>query len=102
MLFEYLNLIFDIDERNISQEEAEKRGNKIAIAAKRSKAEVTEINIEDKTFSMVYIEKKGEPDAWDEETISFVRILEEISNFTVMYADEDYGENLDVILIYNE
>ena len=50
----------------------------------------------------VFIEKQGKYDEWDAQTINFVRILENNTDLSVMYADEDYGENLDVILIHNE
>lgn len=102
MLFKYKNIDFDIDEREISEQEAKNYGDKISIASEQSKVNIFEVNFEDKTFGCVFIEKKGVYDEWDSETIAFVKILQNISEFTVMYADEDYGENLDVILIHNE
>lgn len=103
MLFEYKNIIFDIDERNITEEETKSIfGDKISIATQESDVIIAEVNFEDKTFGCVFIEKQGVYDEWDPQTIGFVETLEKITDFSIMYADEDYGEYLDVILIHNE
>ena len=103
MLFEYKNIIFNIDERSITEEETKKYfGDKISIATQESNVIINEVIFEDKTFGCVFIEKQGVYDEWDPQTIGFVETLEKITDFSVMYADEDYGENLDVILIHNE
>lgn len=102
MLFKYKDIDFDINENEITEKEAKSYGDKISIASEQSKVDIFEVSFEDKTFGCVFIKKKGEYDEWDAETIAFVKILQNISEFTVMYADEDYGENLDVILIHNE
>ena len=102
MLFKYKDIDFDINENEITEKEAKALGDEISIAMKESDVNIFEVNFEDNTFGCVFIEKKGKYDEWDAQTINFVRILENNTDLSVMYADEDYGENLDVILIYNE
>lgn len=102
MLFNYKNVDFDIDENQISEERAKEIGNLIIDSANSSNAEIYEINIEDETFFCVYLEKKGNKNEWDKETNDFVENLQNKTDFSVMYADEDYGDCFDVIVIHNE
>ena len=102
MLFKYKNIDFDINEDEITEKEAKTLGDEIAIAMKASDVDIFEVNLEDRTFGCVFIEKQGKYDEWDAQTINFVRTLQNNTDLSVMYADEDYGANLDVILIHNE
>ena len=102
MLFEYKDMDFDINEDEITEKEAKAVGDEISIAMKASNVNIFEVNLEDRTFGCVFIEKQGKYDEWDAQTINFVRTLQNNTDLSVMYADEDYGENLDVILIHNE
>lgn len=102
MLFKYKDIDFDINEDEITEKEAKTLGDEIAIAMQASDVDIFEVNLEDSTFGCVFIEKQGKYDEWDAQTINFVRTLQNNTDLSVMYADEDYGENLDVILIHNE
>lgn len=102
MLFNYKNVDFDIDERQINEEKAKEIGNLIIDAANSSNAEIYEINMEDETFFCVYLEKKGNKNEWDKETDDFIKNLQNTSDFSIMYADEDYGDCFDVVVIHNE
>ena len=102
MLFNYKNVDFDIDESQISEERAKEIGNLIIDSANNSNAEIYEINMEDESFFCVYLEKKGNKNEWDKETNDFVENLQNKTDFSVMYADEDYGHCFDVIIIHNE
>lgn len=99
MWFTYKNIDFDYDERNISEENIRVFFDNIIRLAK--KVNIFEICVEEKDFAMIYIEKTEEPDHWDSETMNFVKALEN-SGYEVLYADEDYGDNLDVLLLYDE
>lgn len=99
MLFEYKNIDFNIDERYVTEENVKSFFSKIIPLTKE--ISIFEIVVSESDFSEIFINKKGVPDAWDEETINFVRDLEN-NGYDVIYADEDYGEGLDVILLYDE
>ena len=99
MWLKYRNIDFDYDERCIREAFIKDFFDKLIDVAKN--VDIFEINIESIEFAMIYIEKTEEPDHWDAETINFVRLLMN-EGYDVLYADEDYGENLDVLLIYNE
>ena len=99
MLFKYKDIDFNIDERYVTEENVKSFFSKIIPLTKE--ISIFEIVVSESDFSEIFINKKGVPDAWDEETINFVKDLEN-NEYDVLYADEDYGEGLDVILLYDE
>lgn len=99
MLFKYKDIDFNIDERYITKENVKSFFSKIIPLTKE--ISIFEIVVPESDFSEIFINKKGVPDAWDEETINFVNSLQN-NGYDVLYADEDYGEGLDVILLYDE
>ena len=99
MWFKYKNIDFDIDEKYVTEEDVKSFFSKIIPLGKE--ISIFEIIVSEPDFSEIFISKKGVPDAWDEETINFVKNLEN-NGYDVLYADEDYGEGLDVILLYDK
>jgi hypothetical protein len=97
MWFEYKNIDFNYDESKINEDDIKDFFNNIIKIAQ--KVNIFEIDIEEKDFSMIYIKKRGKPNEWDLETIDFVKQLQNCQ-YNVLYADEDYGEDLDVLLLY--
>ena len=98
MYFNYREIDFDINEKYVNEEQAKKFFNKAIDLS--NKVQIWEINIEDDDTSYIYLLKQGEYDVWDKETIEYVEILQN-NNYDVMYADEYYGMEFDVIIIYN-
>lgn len=99
MLFKYKDIDFNIDERYVTEENVKSFFSKIIPLTKE--ISIFEIVIPESDFSEIFINKKGVPDAWDKETINFVNSLQN-NGYDVLYTDEDYGEGLDVILLYDE
>ena len=99
MWLKYRDIDFDYDERCVKEVFIKDFFDKLIDVAKN--VDIFEINVESVEFAMIYIEKTEKPDHWDTETINFVQLLMN-EGYDVLYADEDYGENLDVLLIYNE
>lgn len=99
MWFKYKDIDFDYDEKYVTEEFIKNFFDKAIDLSK--KVEIFEITVENTDFAMIYIEKTGKPDEWDYETINFYKLLTN-EGYDVLYADEDYGEGLDVLLIYND
>lgn len=99
MLFKYKDIDFNIDERYVTEENVKSFFSKIIPLTKE--ISIFEIVVPESDFSEIFINKKGVPDSWDEETINFVKSLQN-NGYDVLYADEDYGEGLDVILLYDK
>lgn len=102
MLIDYKEIYIDFDERNVSEQKAKEIGDIIAIASNETKALVSEVNMEDENNGMIFIDKKEEPDMWDKDTINFLKTLETISDFNLMYSDEDYGADVDALIFYKD
>lgn len=102
MLIDYKEIYIDFDERNVSEEKAKEIGDIVLIASNQTQALVSEVNMEDENNGMIFIDKKEEPDMWDKDTINFLKTLEEISDFNLMYSDEDYGEGTDALIFYKD
>lgn len=99
MWFNYKDIDFEYNEKNINEFELKRYFSKIIEIAKKEFVDIIEIEAEEKDCFMIYIEKQGVPEAWDEPTLKFVKALSN-KGINVMLADEDYGENLDVLIIY--
>lgn len=89
MLFNYKNIDFDIDEREISKEECIKLFTPIIDIAKKF-VNIVEIDVEDSEYAVILIEGGDE--------IKFVEELRAY-NIDTSTSDEDYGE-LEAINIY--
>ena len=99
MWLKYRDIDFDYDERCVKEAFIKDFFDDLIDVSKN--VDIFEINVESVEFAIIYIEKTEEQDHWDKETINFVQFLMN-KGYDVLYADEDYGENLDVLLIYNE
>ncbi len=101
MWFQYKDIDFDYNEKYMTEGKIIdfiKKAIEIAI----NQVSIYEINVEDEGDAYyIYIIKQGPKDAWDSETIAYVQLLQN-DNYDVMYADEDYGDEFDVIIIYND
>lgn len=89
MLFNYKNIDFDIDEREISKEECIKLFTPIIDIAKKF-VNIVEIDVEDSEYAVILIEGGDE-----------IKFIEELRayNIDTSTSDEDYGE-LEAINIY--
>lgn len=99
MWFNYKDIDFEYNEQNVDEFELKRYFSKIIEIAKKEFVDIVEIEAEEKDCFMIYIEKQGVPEAWDEPTLKFVKALSN-EGISVMLADEDYGEDLDVLIIY--
>lgn len=100
MYLKYKSVDLNYNESYINEDDVKNYFDNIIDIGKE--VNIYEINVEDDfEASFIFIEKENEPDEWDQQTIDFVKRLQD-NNYSVLYADEDYGENLDVIIIYNE
>lgn len=97
MWFKYKEIDFNYNENEVNEDDIKVFFDNIIRIA--NEVNIFEVDIEEEDFSMIYIEKTGKPDEWDSETINFVRKLQNC-RYDVLYADEDYGEGLDVLLLY--
>lgn len=62
---------------------------------------IFDIEVEDNDTTYIYLEKKGSnKEYWDKETIRFLEKLRE-ANYSMLLADEDYGEDVDVVILYD-
>lgn len=96
MLFNYKNIDFDIDEREISKDECIKLFTPIIDIAK-DLVNIVEINVEDSEYAVILIEG-GDENNYAEGTFDFVQELKAY-NIDTSSSDEDYGE-LDAVNIY--
>lgn len=98
MWLKYRNIDFDYDEKYVNELFIKEFYDKLIDVSQD--VDIFEIDVESIEFGMIFIEKTGKPDEWDSETMNFCKSLIN-EGYDVMYADEDYGENLDVLLIHN-
>ena len=98
MWLKYRDIDFDYDERCVRESFIKDFFDELIDLSKD--VNIYEITVESVEFAMIYIEKTGKPDAWDSETMNFVQFLMN-AGYDVLYADEDYGDEFDVILIHN-
>ena len=96
MLFNYKEIDFDINEREISKDECIKLFTPVIDIAKKF-VEIAEISVEDSEYAVILIEG-GDENNYAEGTLDFVQELEAY-NIDTSLSDEDYGE-LDAINIY--
>lgn len=102
MWFKYRDIDFEYNENYVTEKEIIDFFDTL-IDLSLEIVKIFEINIEDKfEASYIYIEKQEtDPDSWDIRTMDFVKDLS-VAKYDVMYADEDYGEMFDVLIIYND
>ena len=98
MLFNYKNIDFDIDEREISKEECIKLFTPIIDIAKKF-VKIVEINVESSEYAVILIEG-GSQHEYAPGTMQFVDELRAY-NISTSLSDEDYGE-LNAINVYME
>ena len=96
MLFNYKEIDFDINEREISKDECIKLFTPVIDIAKKF-VEIAEISVEDSEYAVILIEG-GDENNYAEGTLDFVQELEAY-NIDTSLSDEDYG-TLDAINIY--
>lgn len=100
MLFQYRSIDFNIDERNINEEDVKIFFDKVLDIAEDI-VKIFEIVVSENDFSEIYIEKQEtDPQAWDIRTLDFIKYLSQ-NGYDVLTSDEDYGECFDVILMYD-
>ena len=102
MFFVYNNISFDVNERYVSEITAIKFFDKAITLS--TNVDLYEIIIEDNDTAYLYLFKLGDKkewNEWDEETIEYVDKLQK-AGYKILLADEDYGEDLDVLIVYNE
>ena len=101
MWFKYKNIDFDYNEQYITEEKIIDFIDK-ALDLALDKISIYEINVADEGEDyFLYISKNGPKNEWDKDTIDYVNLLEK-AGYEVMFADEDYGDEFDVIIIYND
>ena len=98
MLFNYKNIDFDIDEREISKEECIKLFTPVLDIAKKF-VKVIEIDVESSEYAVILVEG-GSQHEYASSTMQFVQELSAY-NISTSLSDEDYGE-LDAINVYME
>ena len=101
MWLKYKNIDFDYNERYITEEKIIDFIDK-ALDLALDKVSIYEISVADEGEDyFIYISKKGPKNEWDKDTIDYVNLLQK-AEYEVMFADEDYGDEFDVIIIYND
>lgn len=62
---------------------------------------IFDIEVEDNDTTYIYLEKKAsDKKYWDKETIKFLEELRN-TNYSMLLADEYYGEDVDVLILYD-
>lgn len=98
MLFQYKNVDFNINEKEISKEECIKLFTPVLDIAKKF-VKIVEIDVESSEYAVILIEG-GSQHEYAPGTTQFVQELSAY-NISTATSDEDYGE-LDAINIYME
>ncbi len=93
--------IFINDDFGLTENQVKKIFTPIIEIGKKIPVEFFDIEVEDNDTTYIYLEKKeNNKKYWDKETIEFLEKLRN-ANYSMLLADEDYGDNLDVIILYD-
>lgn len=93
--------IFIDNDFNLTENQVKKIFTPIIEIGKKIPVDFFDIEIEDNDTTYIYLNKKqNDINEWDKETIIFVDLLTD-ANYSVLLADEYYGDNLDVIILYD-
>lgn len=98
----YNGIDIDYDENNFTEDESIDFARKIIPLAKNNYVDIYDLVLGYEDYlCYINIRKKGAKDEWDPETINFERDLTN-NGFDVTFANEDYGDDFDVLIIWLE
>lgn len=93
--------IFINKDCSLTQSQIKTIFNPIIQIGKEVDVNIFDIEVEDNDTTYIYLEKKrSDKKYWDKETIEFLEELRN-ANYSTLLADEDYGEDVDVVILYD-